>query len=133
MQQALPPGPDQLVPEKKSKVNTVVKWALIVFAISMVADVLSTLGDTDTKTSTPPVNVPSAQGDTTSGSSAGITAEITAEMVVDAMGPDTVNLFCNAYYTTGDHDLALAQFEDGYGPSQSPSAEQVFDELLIRC
>jgi len=75
MQQASPPRSDQLVPEKKSKVKTALKCFLIVFAILMVVDLLGALGDADTKTSTPPVDVPSAVDDTTSGSSNGITAD----------------------------------------------------------
>lgn len=58
---------------------------------------------------------------------------ITAEMVVDAMDPTTVSNFCDAYYALGDYDAALTQFEGGYGTSQDPSAEEVFDELLGRC
>jgi hypothetical protein len=63
----------------------------------------------------------------------GTTYTITAEMVVDAMPPATVSGFCDAYYALGDYDAALAQFEGGYGTSQDPSAEEVFDELLGRC
>jgi len=41
MQQASPPGPDQLVPEKKSsKVKAALTCFLIVFAVLMVAPLL---------------------------------------------------------------------------------------------
>jgi hypothetical protein len=99
MQQASPPGPDQLVPEKKSKVKAALTCFLIVFAVLMVApllgvDPLDALGDADTKTSTPPVDVPSAVDDTASGSSNGMTAE----MILDTMPASTIAEFC--YYVT---------------------------------
>jgi len=59
--------------------------------------------------------------------------EITAQDVVDVMDPSQVDAFCTAYYQLGDYDLALDQFTEGYGSGQDPSAEEVFDELLVRC
>ena len=129
MQQASPPRPDQLVPEKKSKVKTALKCFLIVFAILMVVDLLGALGDADTKTSTPPVDVPSAVDDTTSGSSNGITAE----MIVDTMPASTIAEFCYYVDVAPDYDTALDEFTQGYGTGRSPSAKKVFDEALTRC
>ena len=129
MQQASPPRPDQLVPEKKSKVKTALKCFLIVFAILMVVDLLGALGDADTKTSTPPVDVPSAVDDTTSGSSNGITAE----MMVDAMPDSKIAEFCGYFDVVADYDTSLDDFTQGYGTGRSPSAKKVFDEALTRC
>jgi hypothetical protein len=129
MQQASPPRPDQLVPEKKSKVKTALKCFLIVLAILMVVPLLGALGDADTKTSTPPVDVPSAMDDTTSGSSKGISAE----MVVDAMSDSTIAEFCGYYDMVADYDTSLDAFTQGYGTGRSPSAKKVFDEALTRC
>jgi hypothetical protein len=109
MQQASPPRPDQLVPEKKSKVKTALKCFLIVLAILMVVPLLGALGDADTKTSTPPVDVPSAMDDTTSGSSKGISAE----MVVDAMSDSTIAEFCGYYDMVADYDTSLDAFHPG--------------------
>jgi hypothetical protein len=134
MQQASPPGPDQLVPEKKSKLKTALKCGLIVFAVLMVApllgvDPLDALGDADTKTSTPPVNVPSAVDDTASGSSNGMTAE----MIVDTMPDSTIAEFCYYVDVAPDYETALDEFTQGYGTGRSPSAKKVFDEALTRC
>jgi hypothetical protein len=134
MQQASPPGPDQLVPEKQSKVKTALKCALIVFAVLMVApllgvDPLDALGDADTKTSTPPVDVPSAVDNTASGSSNGMTAE----MIVDTMPASTIAEFCYYVDVAPDYDTALDEFTQGYGTGRSPSAKKVFDEALTRC
>jgi hypothetical protein len=135
MQQASPPGPDQLVPEKKSsKVKAALTCALIVFAVLMVApllgvDPLDALGDADTKTSTPPVDVPSAVDDTASGSSNGMTAE----MIVDTMPASTIAEFCYYVDMAPDYDTALEEFTQGYGTGRSPSAKKVFDEALTRC
>jgi hypothetical protein len=129
MQQASPPRPDKLVPEKKSKVKTALKCFLIVLAILMVVPLLGALGDADTKTSTPPVDVPSAMDDTTSGSSKGISAE----MVVDAMSDSTIAEFCGYYDMVADYDTSLDAFTQGYGTGRSPSAKKVFDEALTRC
>jgi hypothetical protein len=129
MQQASPPRPDQLVPEKKSKVKTALKCFLIVLAILMVVPLLGALGDADTKTSTPPFDVPSAMDDTTSGSSKGISAE----MVVDAMSDSTIAEFCGYYDMVADYDTSLDAFTQGYGTGRSPSAKKVFDEALTRC
>jgi hypothetical protein len=134
MQQASPPEPDQLVPEKKSKLKTALKCGLIVFAVLMVApllgvDPLDALGDADTKTSTPPVDVPSAVDDTASGSSNGMTAE----MIVDTMPASTIAEFCYYVDVAPDYDTALEEFTQGYGTGRSPSAKKVFDEALTRC
>jgi hypothetical protein len=129
MQQASPPRPDQPVPEKKSKVKTAVKCALIVFAVLMALDLLGALGDADTKTSTPPVDVPSAVDDTTSGSSNGMTAE----MIVDTMPDSKIAEFCGYVDMAPDYDTALDAFTQGYGTGRSPSAKKVFDEALTRC
>jgi hypothetical protein len=134
MQQASPPEPDQLVPEKKSKLKTALKCGLIVFAVLMVApllgvDPLDALGDADTKTSTPPVNVPSAVDDTASGSSNGMTAE----MIVDTMPDSTIAEFCYYVDVAPDYETALDEFTQGYGTGRSPSAKKVFDEALTRC
>jgi hypothetical protein len=135
MQQASPPGPDQLVPEKKSsKVKAALTCFLIVFAVLMVApllgvDPLDALGDADTKTSTPPVDVPSAVDDTASGSSNGMTAE----MIVDTMPASTIAEFCYYIDVAPDYDTALDEFTQGYGTGRSPSAKKVFDEALTRC
>ena len=129
MQQASPPRPDQLVPGKQSKVKTALKCALIVFAVLMVVDLLGALGDADTKTSTPPVDVPSAVDDTTSGSA----NRITAEMLVDAMPDSTIAEFCGYFDVVADYDIALDAFTQGYGTGRSPSAKKVFDEALTRC
>jgi len=129
MQQASPPRPDQLVPEKKSKVKTALKCFLIVFAVMMAVDLLGALGDADTKTSTPPVDVPSAVDDTTSGSSNGITAE----MLVDTMPDSKIVEFCGYVDMAPDYDSALDAFTQGYGTGRSPSAKEVFDEALTRC
>jgi hypothetical protein len=134
MQQASPPGPDQLVPEKKSKLKTALKCGLIVFAVLMVApllgvDPLDALGDADTKTSTPPVDVPSAVDDTASGSSNGMTAE----MIVDTMPDSTIAEFCYYVDVAPDYETALDEFTQGYGTGRSPSAKKVFDEALTRC
>jgi hypothetical protein len=134
MQQASPPGPDQLVPEKKSKVKGALTCFLIVFAVLMVApllgvDPLDALGDADTKTSTPPVEVPSAMDDTASGSSNGMTAE----MIVDTMPASTIAEFCYYVDVAPDYDTALDEFTQGYGTGRSPSAKKVFDEALTRC
>ena len=58
--------------------------------------------------------------------------EIPAELVVDAMGSDTISEFCVAYFNVGDYDLSLDAFSQGY-VELDPSAEEVFDELLTRC
>jgi hypothetical protein len=134
MQQASPPEPDQLVPEKKSKLKTALKCGLIVFAVLMVApllgvDPLDALGDADTKTSTPPVDVPSAVDDTASGSSNGMTAE----MIVDTMPDSTIAEFCYYVDVAPDYETALDEFTQGYGTGRSPSAKKVFDEALTRC
>jgi hypothetical protein len=134
MQQASPPGPDQLVPEKKSKLKTALKCGLIVFAVLMVApllgvDPLDALGDADTKTSTPPVDVPSAVDDTASGSSNGMTAE----MIVDTMPDSTIAEFCYYVDVAPDYETRLDEFTQGYGTGRSPSAKKVFDEALARC
>jgi hypothetical protein len=134
MQQASPPEPDQLVPEKKSKLKTALKCGLIVFAVLMVApllgvDPLDALGDADTKTSTPPVDVPSAVDDTASGSSNGMTAE----MIVDTMPDSTIAEFCYYVDVAPDYETRLDEFTQGYGTGRSPSAKKVFDEALTRC
>jgi hypothetical protein len=95
----------------------------------MVVPLLGALGDADTKTSTPPVDVPSAMDDTTSGSSKGISAE----MVVDAMSDSTIAEFCGYYDMVADYDTSLDAFTQGYGTGRSPSAKKVFDEALTRC
>jgi hypothetical protein len=119
MQQASPPRPDQLVPEKKSKVKTALKCGLIVFAVLMALPLLGfdPLGDTDTKTST------------TSGSSNGMTAE----MIVDTMPASQIAEFCGYVDMAPDYDSALDAFTQGYGTGRSPSAKKVFDEALTRC
>ena len=60
------------------------------------------------------------------------TYEITAADVVDTMTAAQIQTFADAYYQTGDNDLALASFTEGYGYGQDPSAQEVFDELLTR-
>ncbi len=92
-------------------------------------DLLNALGDADTKTSTPSVDVPSAVDDTTSGSSNGMTAE----MIVDTMPDSKIAEFCGFYDMVGDYDTALEAFTQGYGTGRSPSAKKVFDEALTRC
>ena len=59
----------------------------------MVVDLLGALGDADTKTSTPPVDVSSAVDDTTSGSS----NRISAQMMVDAMPDSKIAEFCGYF------------------------------------
>jgi hypothetical protein len=71
--------------------------------------------------------------DTPSSTSDGLSFEVTAEDVVDFMASAQIKTFCTAYVQLDDYDLALAQFTDGYGTSQDPSAVEVFDELLGRC
>jgi hypothetical protein len=134
LQQTSPPRPDQPMPEKKSTAKTALKCFLIVFAVLMAVDLvgvdlLGALGDTDTKTSTPPVDVPSAVDDTTSGSSNGITAE----MIVDTMPDSKIAEFCGYVDMAPDYDSALDAFTQGYGTGRSPSAKKVFDEALTRC
>lgn len=135
MQQASPPKPEQRVPEKKFKVKTAIKCGLIVFAVLMVApllgfDPLDALGDADTETSTPPVNVPSAVDDATGESS----NRMTAEMVVDTMPASKIAEFCYYVDVAPDYDTALDEFTQGYGePEGLPSAKKVFDEGLTRC
>ena len=58
--------------------------------------------------------------------------EITAAMVVDVMGSNTVDEFCTNYFIVGNYDLAFAAFSQEYA-QPSPSADEVFDELLNRC
>jgi len=112
--QNLPPRPDITPPKKRSKGII----ALSIIGGLLVLGAASSLVESDTTTDTP----------------TGVTSyEITAQDVVDAMDSDTVETFCTAYYTLGDYDLALNQFTEGYGQSQDPSAEEVFDELLARC
>jgi hypothetical protein len=131
LQQASPPRPDQPVPEKKSTVKTALKCGLIVFAVLMALPLLGfdPLGDTDTKTSTPPADAPSAVDDTTSGSS----NRITAEMIVDTMPYSQIAEFCGYVDMAPDYDSALDEFTQGYGTGRSPSAKKVFDEALTRC
>ena len=135
MQQASPPGPHPLVPEKKSKVKAALTCSLIVFAVLMVApllgvDPLDALGDPDTKTSTPPVDVPSPVDDTASGSSNGMTAE----MIVDMMPDSKIAEFCGYVDMAPDYDSALDAFTQGYGePEGLPSAKKVFAEAMTRC
>jgi hypothetical protein len=121
--------PDRLAPEKKSNVKTAVECALIVFPVLMVPSLLGTLGDADTKTSTPPVDVPSAVDDTSSGSSNGMTAE----MIVDTMPDSKIAEFCGYVDMAPDYDSALEAFTQGYGTGRSTSAKKVFDEALTRC
>ena len=129
MQQASPPRPDQLIPEKQSKVKIALKCFLIVFAVLTVPSLLGALGDADTKTSTPPVDVSSAVDDTASGSSNGMTAE----MIVDMMPDSKIAEFCGYVDMAPDYDSALDEFTQGYGTGRSPSAKKVFDEALTRC
>jgi hypothetical protein len=111
----LPARPDVSPPVKKKR-----NVGLIVLSVLGGLLVLSAISGTgETATTDTPTSVTSY--------------EITAEDVVDVMAPSQVETFCTAYYQLGDYDLALAQFTDGYGMSQDPSAEDVFDELLLRC
>jgi hypothetical protein len=59
--------------------------------------------------------------------------EVTADDVVDAAPAGVVDTFCTLYDDIGSYDAALAAFADGYGTSQNPSAQEVFDEILSRC
>ena len=63
---------------------------------------------------------------------AGTSYEISADDVVDAMGSSQQVEFCriSGQLTYG---AALEAFAGGYGTSQDPSAQEVFDELLSRC
>jgi hypothetical protein len=58
---------------------------------------------------------------------------VTPEMIVDAMGPAQEANFCNLSAQLGDYDAGLNAFTDGYGTSQNPSAQEVYDEFLSRC
>jgi len=111
--QNFPERPDITPPKKRSK-GTII--ASIIGGL-IVLGALSNLVESDTTTSDTPDS----------------TYEITAQDVVDVMDPAQVDAFCTAYYQLGDYDLALDQFTEGYGSGQDPSAEEVFDELLVRC
>jgi hypothetical protein len=65
--------------------------------------------------------------------SGGVSYEVTADDVVDAAAPGVVDTFCTLYDDIGNYDAALDAFADGYGTSQNPSAQEVFDEILSRC
>ena len=65
--------------------------------------------------------------------SGGVSYEVTADDVVDATAPSVVDTFCTLYDEIGDYTAALGAFADGYGTSQNPSAQEVFDEMLSRC
>lgn len=63
-----------------------------------------------------------------------IDLEVTPEMVVDAMPAKAIKSFCTEYFTIADYDTAFKFFAKGYGEEAGlPSAEAVFDEVLIRC
>jgi|GEM_PF-5782911 hypothetical protein len=115
--QSLPERPD-IAPKKRSK-GTII--ASIIGGL-IVLGALSNLVESDTTTTDTPTSVTSDS-----------TYEITAQDVVDVMDPSQIETFCTAYYQLGDYDLALDQFTEGYGSGQDPSAEEVFDELLVRC
>jgi hypothetical protein len=118
MMQTLPERPD-LTPTPPKKRNW---WAIAgsIFVGLILLGAIANLADS-TETDTPT----SVTSDTT--------YEVTAQDVVDVMDPDQVDAFCTAYYQLGDYDLALDQFTEGYGQGQDPSAEEIFDELLVRC
>jgi hypothetical protein len=120
-----------LTPAGAHSQRCVLMCSLIVFAVLMVAPLLGVdpLGDANTKTSTPPVDAPSAMDDSTSGSSNGMTAE----MIVDTMPASTIAEFCYYVDQNADYDTSLDQFTQGYGTGRSPSAKKVFDEALTRC
>jgi hypothetical protein len=113
----LPPRPDQgPAPKKRSK------WAIIGSIVGGLI-VLGAIGNLTDSTET----------DTPTSVTSDTTYEVTAQDVIDVMDPDQIDAFCTAYYTLGDYELALEQFTEGYGTDQNPSAEEVFDELLVRC
>jgi hypothetical protein len=119
LMQNLPERPDITpAPKKRSK------WAIAASVIGglIVLSALSGLGSDDTD----PVDTPtSVTSDTT--------YEVSAQDVVDFMGQEQIDAFCTAYDALGDYSLALEQFTEGYGTDENPSAEEVFDELLVRC
>lgn len=114
----LPPRPD-MEPKPAPKKHRTAIIILSVLGGLLLISAISGAGETSTDTPT------SVTSDTT--------YEVTAQDVVDVMDPDQVDAFCTAYYTLGDYELALEQFKEGYGSGQDPSAEEVMDELLVRC
>jgi hypothetical protein len=114
----LPPRPD-MEPKQAPKKRHIGLIILAVLGGLLLISAISGAGETETDTPT------SVTSDTT--------YEVTAQDVVDVMDPDQVESFCTAYYALGDYEVALEQFTEGYGQGQDPSAEEVFDELLVRC
>jgi hypothetical protein len=55
---------------------------------------------------------------------------ITPDMVVDTLGPPTVQRFCRGYAVVGE--AGFAAFDRSYTHAD-PSAREVFDEILSRC
>jgi hypothetical protein len=115
----LSPRPDMEGPKQAPKKRHVGLIILAVLGGLLVISAISGAGESSTDTPT------SVTSDTS--------YEVTAENVVDVMGDATVESFCDLYFQLGDYDLALASFTEGYGQGQDPSAEEVFDELLVRC
>jgi hypothetical protein len=114
MQQPLP-APPAPAPKK----NTV-KIVGIIAAVVVLLSIIGSSKEASTSSTT----------DYTSTST--VDDAVTAEMVVDAMTASDKSGFCSAYYTLNDYDLALQFFSRNYDVV-TPSAQDVFDELLSRC
>jgi hypothetical protein len=81
----------------------------------------STYGSNNTVSSAAPVSTPYE---------APAESEITPDMIVDTLGPATIQRLCRGYAVVGE--AGFAAFDASYTHAD-PSAREVFNEILSRC
>ena len=124
-----PERPDVGGPTPPKRSAAVIVFAVLggLLLVGVVGSLLSRSSSAD-GTSTAPVTAASPAGP----SEGGAGSAVTPEMIVDVMGPEKVQEFCDGYDAVGDYDTALAAFSKGY-TQPDPPARDVFNELLSRC
>jgi hypothetical protein len=118
-EQALPETPPAQL-ERKSRRG---RWIVAAIIAGVIGIAAANSGQTQTAAPTAPTAPKTQQ-----------TTAVTAEAVADAfvvMHPNAPAKIRQAVALLG-YDRALAEFTKGYGASQTPSAQNVFDQLMSR-